>query len=201
MQPELPCSPSDDAILLGGSIPPALQDRLLALRSSLERNGTVTQRNLVARHTIYRLRYRAIGQDGLRHPYAIQFAGDATAAAVRLLLASWKCQYRKAAAMAHVARQDAEAKERRAGVERHNLRREVLAIAGGGRRRQQWTARAFDGAMAGNVVSQVDYVFEAPFRRPNRRAGRPRNGDSRVPGGDHTPGPPWHGFPKKMKRS
>ncbi len=148
-------------------IPDELHERLAALRSVLELNGSIRLRR---RDGIYRLRVRVPDDDLGRVRVSIRIGDEQTAYAVQALLDDWRED--RAAREAEEERRREEARAYKAKV--RELKRRLVASAGGSARRKR-RAREFDRA-AETPWTLYAYLASGSYALSDVRPGPKRRG-------------------------
>lgn len=151
------------------TIPPDLLARLEGLRDILSANGAVICRKEPDRRIGWRVRYRDRAENGRRAHRSIPLDSEPVALAVKALLAGWQHERRQQLQEARQARQQADQRSR----QRHRrLRRMVVTLAGGGRKRRRRIGRLYDEAAAEGLEQEAIFILSEGYKQPNRRPGR-----------------------------
>jgi hypothetical protein len=174
--------PSDEEVIprseqyLSERIPPALLERLTALKPVLEQQGCLHFRPHRVRWKAFRVRFRDNdATTGRVVQRTIEVGGDEPACYVEQLLKLWQTERHER----ERAARDAEAQARaqmRTDRRRWRLYRRILQLAtSGGPRQQQRIGKMFDEAQAKGPAHLFLFTYKVEHLRPPK-PGRPRKG-------------------------
>ena len=157
-------------------MPPELLAMLMPLQPILSKNGAVLCRKEKNRKHSYRLRYRLPRSEGKRQHRSIPIP-ETQLEAVKALIAGWRLeeQMRKAE---ELRRKLLEALETRQELAEE---RQLVLMAGGGRRRQRRLRGMYDDARKEGLIAEIAFSFVNPCTILNRTRGRKRRAGLTVP--------------------